>query len=543
LEDNTWRWALLLLLLSQGIWAPLSYTQTRKEQRAMDPAMRVSFSPGPKYGPEERKYQGIASIERAPGGRLWAVWYAGKVHEDRYNYICGVTSGDDGKTWSDLKFVIDPDGDGPLRTADPCPWLDPDGRLWLFWWLNGAGRTELVAMTTDNPDAENPTWTDPRVICPGVMMCKPIVAADGTWLLPTAIWRRDGSCRVVVSMDKGKTWKLQGTATVPDPKDRNCDEPMMVQRKDGSLWMLVRTKYGIGETVSRDMGRTWTPVKPSGIPHPAARFFIRRLISGNLLLVKHGPMDKKTGRSHLTAFVSQDDGATWQGGLMLDERNSVSYPDGTQSPDGVIRIIYDWRRADDKHVLMAAFTEEDALKGKDVSGKVRKRVLINQATGINPKPWLKDGRFLRLKKNEDGEPLRAGPAAELKPVGGELYEVQVGQPIFSNRPYAFHDKIPECLRGKRFVFSTIDKAEATCTKPGVVYVLTPPSERNRDSLQDVLTEQGFVKAAVPEFLLFLSRDGGMSPANVVSVFQKQVQAGESLQLGKWGVIVFQCLGS
>ncbi len=535
---NRPRLMLALALFSQCAWTSQLHSQTVKEQRVMDP-MQVNFSPGPEYGPDARKYQGIPGIERAPGGRLWAVWYAGKEHEDRYNYVVGVTSNDDGKTWSDLKFVIDPDGDGPLRTSDPCPWLDPDGRLWLFWWMNGAGKNQLNAMTTENPGAENPTWTEPRMICPGVMMCKPIVASDGTWLLPTAIWRQEGSCRVVASVDKGKTWELRGTATIPDPKDRNCDEPMMVQRKDGSLWMLVRTTYGIGETVSRDMGRSWTPVKPSAIPHPTSRFFIRRVISGNLVLVKHGPMDRRTGRSHLTAFVSKDDGVTWEGGLMLDERGSVSYPDGTQSPDGVIRIIYDWNRADDKHILMAAFTEQDALAGKDVSGKVRLRVLINQATGINPKPWLWDPRRLRLKKNQDAAPFLAGPRAEVKPATGEVRPVQIGQPIFSNRPYRFHDPLPQCLRGKRFLFSTMERTEAICTKPGVVYVLTPKPERNRDSVTDALERQGFKLAAVPEFLLFPTPpDGRLSSANVCSVYQRSVSAGERIEFGKWGVLVF-----
>ncbi len=500
--------------------------------------LNVNFHPGPEYGPDERKFQGIPSIERAPGGRLWAVWYAGKVHEDRYNYVVGVTSGDDGRTWSDLKFVIDPDGDGPLRTADPCPWLDPDGRLWLFWWLNAGGRNDLVAMTTDNPDAENPTWTEPRVICPGVMMCKPIAASDGSWLLPTAIWRREGSCRVVASTDHGETWSLRGTATVPDPKDRDCDEPMMVERRDGSLWMLVRTRYGIGETFSRDFGKTWTPVKPSGIPHPPARFFIRRLVSGSLLLVKHGPMDRRTGRSHLTAFVSQDDGATWKGGLLLDEREGVSYPDGTQSPDGVIRIIYDWNRTDEKHILMAAFTEEDALAGKDVSGQVRLRVLVNRATGVNPKPWLKDGRFLRMKKNEDGAALLTAPQAELEPIHGETRTAKPGEQIFSNRPYRFHDQLPACLLGKRFVFASIDRSAARCVRRGVAYVLTPEPARNRDSQADALERRGFVKAAVPEFVLFLDRNGHAVSANVVTVYQKILDAGETLELGKWGVILY-----
>ena len=525
-----------LIVSAHCIWVPKGRSQAVRKEVSMD-TLQVNFQPGPAYGSDARKYQGIPGIERAPGGRLWAVWYAGKVREDRYNYVCCVTSGDDGRTWSDLKFVIDPDGDGPLRAVDPCPWLDPDGRLWLFFWLKGGGDTQLLAMTTDNPDAESPTWTQPRVLCSGVMMCKPIVATDGTWLLPTAIWYRDQSCRVVASTDKGKTWELRGTAGIPDPKDRNCDEPMMVQRQDGSLWMLVRTMYGIGGTVSRDMGRTWTPVAPSGIPHAASRFFIRRLISGNLLLVKHGAVDQKTGRTHLTALISRDDGASWQGGLLLDERATVSYPDGTQASDGLIRVIYDWNRADEKHILLATFTEEDVLAGKDVSGKVRQRILVNHATGINPKPWRKDARLLRLQKNKDAAPFVADPRAGLGAVAGELRKATVGKPIFSNRTYTFHEALPDALRGRQFLFSTMDESAITVTTAGVVHVLTPVPKRNRDSQAEALIQQGFVKVAVPEFLLFPSANGEVSSANVVSVFQKALKAGDRVAIGKWGVIL------
>ncbi len=35
---------------------------------------------------------------------------------------------------------------------------------------------------------------------------------------------------------------------------------MVVERKDGSLWMLLRTSYGIGQSVSADGGATWSPV-------------------------------------------------------------------------------------------------------------------------------------------------------------------------------------------------------------------------------------------------------------------------------------------
>ena len=66
-------------------------------------------------------------------------------------------------------------------------------------------------------------------------------------------------------------------------------------------------------------------------------------------------------RSLLTAWLSDDDGKTWRGGLMLDERTGVSYPDGFQAPDGTIYISWDRNRSTDGEILMARFTEEDVL--------------------------------------------------------------------------------------------------------------------------------------------------------------------------------------
>jgi len=64
-----------------------------------------------------------------------------------------------------------------------------------------------------------------------------------------------------------------------------------------------------------------------------------------------------------------------------------------------------------------------------------------------------------------------------------------------------------------------------------VWVLTPRPERNRDSVELALYRQGFVRARVPEFVLF-----GGSAANAVTLFQRRCSAGETISLGKWGVL-------
>lgn len=370
----------LALLLVVCLQAPARSAEPSDPVAAEAPAVIVS--PGPEYADAVRMFQGIPGIERAANGRLWATWYGGGVTEDEHNYVMLATSGDDGRSWSHVKIVLDPDRHGPVRAFDPCLWHDPQGRLWLFWAQRGKGLPQQLAMTTDNSGDETPTWSKPRWICEGIMMNKPTVASDGRWLLPVAIWHREKSDMVVASADQGNTWQLIGAANVPEKKDRNCDEHMLVQRRDGSLWMLVRTGYGIGESISRDGGKSWSDVQRTDLVHTASRFFIRRLQSGKLLLVKHSPPGKP-GRSHLTAYLSDDDGKTWQGGLLLDERGGVSYPDGVESPDGTIYLIYDFSRHDKKQILMATFTEEDIAQGKPVSAKVRLRVVINQATGVS----------------------------------------------------------------------------------------------------------------------------------------------------------------
>lgn len=316
-------------------------------------------------------------------GRLWATWYAGKTpREDQNNYVVVATSGDGGKTWTE-SVVIDPDANGPVRAFDPELWMDPKGKLWSFWAqaIDHNGTVAGVwAMTKDDSDKGAADWSQPRRLTDGIMMCKPTVLSSGEWILPASTWREtDNSARVVVSADDGETWDLRGACNVPK-KVRDFDEHMIIERKDQSLWMLVRTKYGIGESVSKDHGVTWSVLSPSPIRQPSARFFIQRLHSDNLLLVKHGPINRRIGRSHLTAYLSEDDGRTWSSGLLLDERSGVSYPDGQQGKDGTIHIIYDHSRTDAREILMATFTEDDVVAGKPESASVSLRIIVSKYT-------------------------------------------------------------------------------------------------------------------------------------------------------------------
>lgn len=319
------------------------------------------------FSPASRKFTGIPSIAVTSNQHLWAVWYTGiTADEDQNNYVVLANSKDKGENWEEI-LVIDPDGEGPVRAFDPEIWLDPEGKIWMFW-AQTIGKDGSIAgvwaITTHNPEAENPIWSAPKRLTDGVMMCKPMVLTTGEWVLPASTWRlTDDSARMVVSTDKGKSWEVRGAVHVPE-ENRVFDEQMIVERKDESLWMLIRTNYGIGESFSHDRGITWSDLKPSNFSHPSARFFIQRLQSDNLLMVKHGSIALHAGRSHLMAFISEDDGITWSKGLLLDERSGVSYPDGQQAKDGTIYLTYDFDRRGAQEILLSTFNEAAILSNE-----------------------------------------------------------------------------------------------------------------------------------------------------------------------------------
>ena len=371
--------------------------RTPKSRRASnDPAMDapvVQTSPDARYAGNKRVFQGIPTIERTTNGRLWAAWFARSEDAGPDCHVLLVTSDDDGKSWTQPQVVIDPPGD--VCAFDPCLWLDPDGLLWLFWaqsYGRWDGRGGVCCITSEDSQTHAPTWSEPRRLCDGVMLNKPTVLSTGAWLLPVSIWAKladsktapryrhdlgDASGALVfASRDSGQTFSRTGQVRVPK---REYDEHHIVERKDGRLWMLVRTPHGIAESESTDGGRTWSDGKRSPIPNVNSRFCIRRLRSGSLLLVTHEPPDGRT-RSHLMARISSDDGKTWKGGLLLDERPGVSYPDAIEGPKGIINVIYDFERWKSKQILMAQFNEGSVLRGKP-SRSTRLRVPVDQATG------------------------------------------------------------------------------------------------------------------------------------------------------------------
>ena len=222
-------------------------------------------------------------------------------------------------------------------------------------------------------------------------MTKPIVLSDGSYLLLVFLSGRqkiavqfnkhylagknsrffkelDEERKVFafISKDQGETWEKRG-GFVPDESVRDWEEPAVIQRKDGSLLAYMRTRQGIYQSESFDVGATWSePVPVGGLNSSVSRFFLTKLQSGNLLLV-YNPRPQGAGESQdeliarrsLAVCLSHDEGKTWTKDFIIEDRVS-SYPDGFQTPDGRIFITYDQERRSGQ-ICMAVFTEKDVI--------------------------------------------------------------------------------------------------------------------------------------------------------------------------------------
>lgn len=462
---------IVLVIISQSnVHAQVYDTSIIKlcDSLAMIPPV-INTKPDKIYSQKNLDYGMTIGIERTPKGRIWNCVVAGG--DDPKAFFVLSWSDDNGRTWTDTKVAIDPqDKSLPLRrrTIVGQLWTDPLGRLWLFFdqaMTYFDGRAGNWYSLCKNPDAKNPVWSKPKYIGFGCTLQKPTVASTGEWILPVSLWDRDKidwhwstdediiksrkkspltlaykeldsyrGAHVFVSTNQGKTWERRGMVTFPD---QNFDEHIIIEKTDGTWWMTARTRRkGIYQSFSRDKGLTWSAPEPY-IDHTDARHFIVRLQSGNLLLVRHGmPGENLRARSHLTAFISKDDGKTWSGALLLDERMDISYPTGFQAPDGYIYISYDRERAKKGEILMARFTEEDILAKGIISQQGELKRLIFKAGKLNSI----DKTINKTRLNSGGPYFLDG----IKTFNGEKYSLMNNYLIGHNALVRLNQSLDTC---------------------------------------------------------------------------------------------------
>ena len=130
------------------------------------------------------------------------------------------------------------------------------------------------------------------------------------------------------SDDRGHTWGKTDLISTPRGStgrktDPAAEEPMVVELKDGRLMMVMRTYLkSIYRSFSGDGGATWGPPGSSGIPSPGSMATVKRLPTGDLLLIwnwaRLSAIDGPWPRTFISAAISKDDGRNFTSVRHLD---------------------------------------------------------------------------------------------------------------------------------------------------------------------------------------------------------------------------------
>ena len=327
------------------------------------------------YAAENLKYTQITALETTAKGRLWASILCGGDSDE--GFLTLAYSDSQGKSWVEPVLALDARSKR-LAVRNGVLWLSPKGELWLFYALFDGyydGRGSMWATHCKNPDAAKPTWESPKYIGVGIPTGAPALNAKGEWLLPAALWGRallgysktpyiankwerpqfdspyinryheldsKRGAGVYISVDEGASWS-ENLGVVKSGEElvaARYNNPKIFLHSDGVARMVIRTSGTAWTYVSSSQdGKNWsTPVR--FVSAPDQNFALKRLSDGRLLMVRNGRFDQNLYwyPEGMYAYLSEDCGATWYGGLRLATDLTTLNPAVAEGADGAIYI-------------------------------------------------------------------------------------------------------------------------------------------------------------------------------------------------------------
>jgi predicted neuraminidase len=347
--------------------------------------------------PLEHWHNHGSCLVEAPNGDLLACWFHGSGERTADDVkIEGARLRRGAAHWSARFTLADTPG---YPDTNCCMFIDPAGRLWLLWptilahtWESALMKYRIAShYTAEGP----PAWETSEVmhVTPGdefVAAVERFAAETAATLAPVApgvergqdaaawlaslrrqaadkLTRRLGwftrahplvlaGGRVIVPLysdgfsfslmnisdDGGRTWHV----SAPLIGAGNI-QPSVVQRKDGSLYALMRDNgpppQRLLQSESRDRGETWSAVTDTALPNPGSGAEIIALRDGRWVLVGN---DLEHGRHRLTVQLSADEGRTWRARRALEDAPEGSgrfhYPSIIEARDGTLHVTYSY---------------------------------------------------------------------------------------------------------------------------------------------------------------------------------------------------------
>jgi len=339
--------------------------------------------------------QNMYRAMQLPNGKIIALSIA---RDKRQQTMQARYSGDNGHTWSapeDLfQWPKEAGGFGLIETL-----IDKDAEIHIFSLCDGNGgglypnqeegtpiRAGNVMDVWDVRSLDGRArWTTPKRIWTGRAgdLLSAIQLRNGRLLLPLNIshgrsWDNRGGgfldftyvgdwgVITLYSDDDGDTWQTSNQELVvetPDLYTYGANEPVVLQLRDGRVWMLMRTQRGrFYQSFSED-GARWTSPKPSTLIASDAPAGLLRLQDGSILLFSNACLRYAYGygaRYVLHVAISRDEGKTWRGFREVardPERNH------TIKLDGDYGLAYTFPTlTTDGHVLFSNWVEEGAIR-------------------------------------------------------------------------------------------------------------------------------------------------------------------------------------
>lgn len=295
-----------------------------------------------------------ATIESTDKG-LIAAWFGG-TKEGHPDVGIWVSRNELGK-WTAPVEVANGVVNDTLRYAcyNPVLYQIPHGELLLFYKVGPrvSGWTGWMKRSTDG----GITWSSAQKLPQGFLgpvKNKPVLLTNGDLLCASSTEGDGWKVHFEITRDNGKTWKKIGP--INDGKTINAIQPSVLFHPDNKLQILCRSKErSVAEAWSSDNGRTWTPMTLSTLPNNNSGTDAVTLKDGRKLIVynhvKTPEGEKKGARTPLNVAVSTD-GKKWYATLVLEDSpiSQYSYPSVIQTDDGMVHIVYTWRRERIKYV-------------------------------------------------------------------------------------------------------------------------------------------------------------------------------------------------
>jgi len=369
-------------------------------------------------------------------------------------------SRDNGRTWSDPQTLFRlPQNSGVWGLSEAL--VDREGEVHLFilnaptgdMIASGEGERvltgELAGQRLDIWYAKSARgrteWPPPRLIWKGYTgaLNSVIQMTNGRIVLPfsyltSRTWAKRGEgldaftfmgqfdSTAIYSDDGGATWRLGSSVRVSVPdivSAYGAVEPVIIQLKDGRVWMLIRTQLGrFYESFSED-GAAWSDPRPTTILSSDSPAGIVRVPDGRIVLFWNDCLRfpyAYGGRHVLHAAISDDEGKTWRGYREVardPKRNEPPPPNGdfgTAYPFPAVTnegtIIYCTGQGAGRELLMLLDPDwllETSQKADFGKGADEWSVFGTKGVEFVPHPEKPNARVLSMRKTDPAWPAAA----------------------------------------------------------------------------------------------------------------------------------------